>query len=87
MMKIYNEERQHMHCSKTVAELFQEWQHTSQHRMKESTAANYIMKANKHILPAFGDKQAELLSQDEVYDFIEEKRKKGLSNRYIIDIL
>ena len=87
MMKIYNEEQPYMHCPKTIKELFQEWQHSSQHRVKESTAANYAMKANKHILPAFGDKQAEMLSQDEVYDFIEEKRKKGLSNRYIIDIL
>ena len=87
MMKIYNEEQQGMHCPKTITELFYEWQHSNQHRVKESTAANYAMKANKHILPAFGDKQAEMLSQNEVYAFIEEKQKEGLSNRYIIDII
>ena len=54
MMKIYSEEQQGMHCPKTIKELFHEWQHSNQHRVKESTAANYAMKANKHILPAFG---------------------------------
>ena len=87
MLKIYNKEHQEMHCPKTITELFQEWQHSNQHRVKESTAANDAMKANKHILPAFGDKQAEMLSQNEVYTFIEEKQKEGLSNRYIIDII
>lgn len=57
------------------------------HRVKESTAANYMMKASKHIIPNFGDKMAEMLSPDEVYDFIAEKQKEGLSNRYIIDII
>ena len=70
MMKIYSEEQQGMHCPKTITELFYEWQRSNQHRVKESTAANYAMKANKHILPAFGDKQAEMLSNRYIIDII-----------------
>ena len=86
MTEILNK-RQYMECSKTVSELFSEWHRSILHRVKQSTAANYAMKANKHILPIFGSKQAEMLTQDDVYDFIAQKQKEGLSNRYIADII
>ena len=73
--------------SLTVAELYVEWLRCNQPRLKESTIANYMMKAEKHILPAFGACQVTSLTLNEVYDFIRQKQEAGLSNRYISDIL
>ena len=41
---------------KTFTEVYDEWFGTVTIRIKESTAANYILKADKHILPFFGQK-------------------------------
>ena len=49
-------------CTLTVTQLFNEWHKSIKHKVKESTAANYYLKANKHILPAFGNKLAENLT-------------------------
>ena len=46
-----------------------------------------MMKADKHILPAFGACQVTGLTLDDVYAFIRQKQEAGLSNRYISDIL
>ena len=75
------------YCSLTVTELFNEWHHSILHRVKESTAANYLMKADKHILPAFGNKAVSSVTANNVYDFIAEKQKAGFSPRYIADIV
>ena len=87
MTRIYEKEHQESHCSRTVSELFQEWHSSILYRVKESTAANYMMKASRHILPMFGDKRADMLVQGDIYQFISEKQKEGLSNRYITDII
>lgn len=71
----------------TVKELTLEFLATVKPRLKESTFANYRMKAEKHIIPAFGNKCCCALNADDVYAFIEEKRGKGLSARYIADIV
>ena len=71
----------------TVAELYAEWLRCNQSRFKESTIANYMMKADKHILPAFGACQVTGLTLDDIDDFIRQKQEAGLSNRYISDIL
>ncbi|MDE5853853.1 MAG: site-specific integrase [Ruminococcus sp.] len=71
----------------TVRELFGEWLHVMSSRLKESTVANYRMKAEKHLIPTFGDIQCNLLKTREVYCFIEHKIKNGLSARYISDII
>lgn len=48
------------HCSQkkpdstsliTLSQLYDEWICSNLHRIKESTAANYKLKADKHILP------------------------------------
>lgn len=57
------------------------------HHVKKSTAANYTMKAGKHILPAFGNKAVSTLTADNIYDFIAEKQEAGFSPRYIVDIV
>ena len=71
----------------TITELFSKWHRSILHRVKESTAANYTMKADKHILPAFGDMPVSTLTADSIYDFIAEKQKAGFSPRYIADIV
>lgn len=73
--------------SLTVTQLFREWHKSIKHKVKESTAANYYLKANKHILPAFGNESEESIEDTEIYAFIESKQQAGLSNRYISDIL
>ena len=71
----------------TVRELVTEWLYVMSSRIKESTAANYTMKAEKHIIPTFGDIQCCLLKAKDIYAFIERKMKEGLSVRYLSDIM
>ncbi|MCR5718615.1 MAG: site-specific integrase, partial [Oscillospiraceae bacterium] len=71
----------------TVSELAAEWLHHAQLRLKESTVANYRMKTEKHILPAFGAALCCQLSSKNIYAFIEQKLKSGLSPRYVSDII
>lgn len=71
----------------TIKELSEEWLQVMSSRLKESTKSNYRMKLEKHIIPALGEKQCCLLKTKEVYIFIEQKMKCGLSSRYVSDIL
>ena len=71
----------------TVKELFAEWLSAKLTQTKASTYANYAFKVEKHLIPAFGSLKMEKLSPSKVYDFIMEKRNKGLSNKYISDLI
>ena len=71
----------------TVRELIAEWLHHAGLHLKESTKANYRMKAEKHLLPAFGELQCCELTCRRIYDFIEKKLSEGLSPRYISDMI
>ena len=71
----------------TVKELALEWFSVSKNRIKESTAANYRMKIEKHIIPVFGGIIAALLKAKNVYEFMEKKLHEVLSARYISDIM
>lgn len=71
----------------TVSQLYEEWFQKNRHRLKESTAANYTMKAEKHILPEFGSRIVTEIDASEICHFIQIKQNNGLSNRYISDIL
>lgn len=71
----------------TFSVLYRSWKQTMTHRIKESTAANYEMKAVKHLLPAFGSLSVADITSEHIYDFIREKQQTKLSNRYISDIL
>ena len=71
----------------TVRELSSEWMYVTRNRIKESTAANYRMKLDKHILPAFGERNIAVLAAKDIYAFIESKLKSGLSARYVTDII
>ncbi|MCD7960098.1 MAG: hypothetical protein LUF89_11700 [Ruminococcus sp.] len=74
-------------CSKTVSQVFEEWYQGIRYCVKESTAANYMLKARKHILPVFGEKSVDTIQTSDIYDFISSRQSMGLSNRYITDIL
>ena len=87
MNKIQSYKSNQKDCSKTISEVFDEWYQSIQHRVKESTAANYFMKAHKHILSEFGNKAIDSIHSNDIYKFIELKRNQQLSNRYIADIL
>ena len=84
---IRRNEECHDRCSKTTTIVFNEWFKSIQYQVKESTQANYKMKADKHILPYFGEKSIDSIVQDDIYAFIADRRKKGLSDRYITDII
>lgn len=85
--KMTKERRKRSNYPLTVTQLFGKWHQSIRHKVKESTAANYYLKANKHILPAFGNKLAESIEDTEIYAFIESKQQADLSNRYISDML
>ena len=55
----------------TIKSLYDEWLLSIRHRVKESTTANYQLKAEKHILPNFGSKRASEVSSEDVYRFIQ----------------
>lgn len=71
----------------TFRSVYTDWFQSISYRIKESTAANYILKADKHILPCFGSSKISDITSSSVYQFICDKQDKGLSNRYISDIL
>ena len=74
-------------CCKELSVVYNEWYKSMNHCVKESTAANYKMKAEKHILPHFGQIPIDSIVQDDIYEFIEDRRKNDLSDRYISDII
>ena len=80
-------QEQYQACSEPFSELFEKWYENNRHRIKESTGANYLMKANKHILPSFGDIAIDSVTDKEINCFIDKKLKEGLSNRYVSDII
>lgn len=71
----------------TVKELFEEWLSAVRLKVKESTYANYRMKADKHILSEFGDLRYERLTAQMLHSFIENKLNSGLSAKYVSDIV
>lgn len=71
----------------TVKELCAEWLSVSSHRVKLSTLANYRMKIEKHIIPQFGDITCCELTSKMAYNFMQDKLDKGLSPRYVSDIM
>ncbi|MEE3415835.1 MAG: tyrosine-type recombinase/integrase [Prevotella sp.] len=97
--KTYQEVREKLHKFKstvvdyvssgkrTVGELFAEWLKAVKLKVKTSTYACYHMKIIKHILPVFGGLAYEKLTVSSIHEFIESKIKKGLSAKYVSDII
>ena len=74
-------------CGKSFEDVYDEWLKNVKLRIKESTAANYTLKARKHILPEFGKMGLSNVNSSIINEFIEKKAKQGLSARYITDII
>ncbi len=74
-------------CQCCLSKAFEEWFSSVLCKIKESTAANYQMKAKKHILPYFGSKPLVSVTSADIRQFISDKQLQGLSNRYISDII
>ena len=70
---------------KTFSVVFDEWFKSISIRVKDSTLANYVLKAEKHILPVFANDDITDIKQSNIYQFIRKKQDSGLSNRYISD--
>ena len=81
------EEQIYCQSDLTVKMLFNEWIEAIKFRVKQSTLANYLGKAETHILPAFGDIRAEDLDSPCVQHFIADKLSSGLSSNYVADIV
>lgn len=73
--------------SLTVGELCAEWLEAAACRVKPSTLANYNMKAQKHIIPAFGGLRYGDMTAQRLQRFITDKLKSGLSPKYVADIV
>lgn len=71
----------------TVKELALEWLCVMKNRIKESTAANYRMKIERHIIPHFGGMVCTVVKALMISEFIQKKLKDGLSARYVCDII
>ena len=69
----------------TVGQLAAEYLSVKTPQLKESTAANYRMKVEKHIIPALGKLTVCSVKAKNIYAFIETMRRSGLSERYISD--
>lgn len=62
---------QNSDCNRKFSDLFHEWYQSNKHRIKESTGANYLMKAQKHILPVFGENFVSSVTNSDVNKFID----------------
>lgn len=71
----------------TVSDVASEYIRVMSSRIKQSTAANYRMKTEKHIIPEFGGKICSEVQLKDIYAFMERKIAEGLSPRYIPDII
>lgn len=71
----------------TVRKLCYEWLNVVRSRIKSSTLANYRIEFEKHIIPAFSGVLCHQITGQDVYAFIGQKLKSGLSARYVADII
>lgn len=72
---------------KTFGELCVEWLSSVRLKVKSTTLSNYRMKLNKHILPVFSDVRFNNITVQYVQEFINNKLNRGLSAKYVHDIL
>ena len=76
MENIYQKEKNSTSSSKTFREIYDEWFCCIKYNIKESTASNYRMKEEKHILPNFGKQAMGDIVQNDIYSLIEEKKRE-----------
>ena len=69
------------------SQIYDEWFNRIKYHIKESTAANYMMKSEKHLIPVFGEMDLSKICETDIHSFIDSRREIGLSDRYISDII
>lgn len=68
-------------------EAYKEWKERKRRQVKESTLAAYILIADNHLLPFFGDMPADKINRRQVQQFVDNKLDDGLCAKYIRDML
>ena len=68
-------------------EVYTRWESETRNKVKESTLANYQVKAQHFILPRFGDCPIDAITINDIRTFAQELTAQDLSNKYIRDIL
>ena len=86
-MNSFWDSQSYLQSNLTVKMLFEEWLEVIKFRVKQSTLANYLGKAETHILPVFGDIRADEIDTYHVQQFISNKLNGGLSSNYVADIV
>lgn len=74
-------------CRFGFAAIAEEWLSWKCVDIKLSTWANYRMKLDVHIIPYYKDRNISDIEPKTIYDLMAEKRRAGLSGRYISNIL
>ena len=62
---------------KPFSVVYDEWFCSIRYRIKKSTAANYTLKAGKHILPVYRNIDITEISPESIYQFIRDKQDSG----------
>mgnify|MGYP000831255977 FL=1 len=70
----------------TIKEIYLKWLPEKQKLVKESTCSAYVFQFTKRILPVYGDKEPEYISNDEMQKFILSLIDSGLSVKTVKDI-
>lgn len=73
-------------CRLKFGEIVQMWLKSLKNTVKESTYANYLMKAEKHILSRLGGISYDKLTVEILNDFVAKRLESGLSAKYVSDI-
>lgn len=68
---------------RTFSEIADEWLRSVSHSLKESSAATYSHKLNKHIIPYFRDTDFSAISKNCIIGFIDYQISQGKSRQYV----
>jgi len=74
-----------MNAPKTITEIIHLWRIDKKQYVKKSSFSAYMLLAENHLLPIFGNKYS--LDEKEVQNFVFKKLDQGLSQKTIKDIL
>ena len=90
LIKAHNlNESEYILTEMTVKDVTMEYLAVLSPRLKESSMANYRMKAEKHIYPVLGEIKCDMINHTDIQDFIAQKLKYGLCilcSRYVPNI-
>ncbi len=84
----YIEQKNPEMCTADFRTMFEEWYVSVSLGIKESTACNYRMKAEKHLFPYFDSiDKGTSITGEHIVNFVIQKREAGLKDRYISDMV